>query len=86
MYKGIVETSLGKYLLENNLPEAPMSCEGEPAPDRVVPCILEEAPRPLDKPKGDLIAFAVGSPGEVLAVGEVDRWPAAPGAKLPIVK
>ena len=51
------------------------------------PAIFEEALRPLDKPKGERMAVAEGSPGEVLAVGEVECcWPAPPWAKLPIVK
>jgi len=32
------------------------------------------------------MAFAEGSPGEVLAVGELDRCPAGPVPNLPMVK
>jgi hypothetical protein len=64
---------VGQYLLENNLLEAAISCDGEPAPDRVFPAILPEF-RPPDMPNGDRRAEpAEASFGEVLAVGEVDR-------------
>ena len=42
-------------------------------PDRGAPDILVDGPRPGDSPKGDLMGPAEGSPGEVLAVGEVER-------------
>lgn len=65
------------YLLENNLPEPGISCEGEPAPDRVVPAILLLlAFNVPDMPKGDLTAEApADSMGDcaVAAVGEEER-------------
>lgn len=52
-------TSLEAYLLENSLPDPDKSCEGEPAPDRVVPAILLPAGFNVpDMPKGDLTADA----------------------------
>lgn len=78
------------YLFENSLPEAPISWDGEPAPDRVVPAILAEELRPVERPKGDLMAVPEGSLGDVLeVVGDPERcWPAVPTCcvKLPIVK
>ena len=75
------------YLLENSLLEAAISCDGEPAPERVVPDILAEG-KPGGSPNGERTAPPeVGSTGDVLDVGEVDRfWPGAACAKLPIVK
>jgi len=34
---------------------------------------LVDGPRPEDKPNGDRMGPAEGSPGEVLVVGEVER-------------
>jgi hypothetical protein len=64
--------------LENNLPAPARSCEGEPAPDRVLLAILLAAPSPGGGPKVERRAEAdVGSTGDVLAWGEVDRvWDA----------
>jgi hypothetical protein len=60
------------YLLENNLPG--ISCDGEPAPDRFVADILFKLGNPDDRPNGDLTLLAdVGSIGDVLLVGDVDR-------------
>lgn len=56
------------YLLENNL-LAPISCDGEPAPDRVVPAIFP-AVKPPGIPKGD--RKAPGSVGDVFAVEDPD--------------
>lgn len=59
------------HLLENSLLEPPRSCDGDPAPERVLPAILPafNAPR-----KGDLRDPVLdGSVGEVLAVEEPDR-------------
>jgi hypothetical protein len=60
------------YRLENSLLEPPRSCDGEPAPDRVLPAILPvafKAPR-----KGDLSEPALeGSVGEVFAVEDPER-------------
>lgn len=68
-------------LLEKSLLEPPISCDGEPAPDRVLPAILA-AFRPPDIPKGDLrLALAGGSTGEVLAAGDVERACEADGAE-----
>ncbi len=72
--------------MEKILAEAPISCDGEPAPDRVVADILAAEVKPLGRPKGDRMAAAEGSLGDVL-VGEPERgWPGAGWAKLPIVK
>lgn len=67
------------YLLENSLLEVVMSWDGEPDPERGFPGILLDGARPGDMPNGDLTTLPdVGSPGEVLAVGEVERaWPDA---------
>jgi hypothetical protein len=69
------------HLFENNLLEEPpvISCEGEPAPDRVLPAILLDEFKPPGRPKGDLSDDpGDGSMGDVLAaVGEVERvWEA----------
>jgi hypothetical protein len=50
------------------------SCDGEPAPDRVVPDIFPDAVIPPGNPKGDLRdELVVGSVGELFADGEPDR-------------
>jgi hypothetical protein len=61
-------------LLEKSLPEPAISCDGEPAPDRVAFAILPGL-RPGERPKGDRIAEAdEGSFGEPPAVvGDVER-------------
>lgn len=66
---GIVNASTA-YLLENSLLEPGVSCDGEPAPDRVVPDILADGLMTPDM-NGDLM---LDSPGEELAavVGEVE--------------
>lgn len=68
---------MAAHLLENSLLEPGISCDGEPAPERVVPAILLPGGFSVpDMPKGDLVADAlVGSIGdwEVLVVGEVER-------------
>ncbi len=64
------------YLLENNLPAVPRSCDGEPAPDRVFPAILPAEFRAPGCPKGDLKALPLeGSVpvGEEFAVEEPER-------------
>ena len=59
--------------MEKGLAAPPSSCDGEPAPDREAPAILPDV-IPGGKPKGDLrVALAVGSVGELLAVGEPER-------------
>ncbi len=52
-----------------------MSCEGEPAPEREVPDILEVGVKPGDKPKGDrrVLPADCGSFGEEEVVGEFER-------------
>ena len=65
------------HRFENRRPAA-ISCEGEPAPERGTPDILEAAVRPGDRPKGDrnvLPTEGGGSFGDVV-VGEVERWAA----------
>ena len=59
--------------MENRRPAAAISWEGEPAPERDAPDILEVGVRPGDKPKGDLRVLPAdcGSFGEVV-VGEFD--------------
>ena len=52
-----------------------MSCDGEPAPDREAPPILEPGFMTPDMPKGDLIEELLGdSMGEIRVTGEVERW------------
>jgi hypothetical protein len=59
------------YRLENNLLEPLRSCDGEPAPDRVLPAILPEFKAPR---KGDLSEPALeGSVGDVFAVEDPER-------------
>ncbi len=54
--------------------EAPISWDGEPAPDRGAPDILVVGARPGDRPKGDLmVPLGDGSFGEVLE-GELERF------------
>jgi hypothetical protein len=66
---------LGPYLLEKSLPDAPISCDGEPEPEREAPDILEEGLRPGERPNGDLAAPPEGgSSGDELEVGEVERF------------
>jgi hypothetical protein len=62
------------HRLENKRPEAAISCEGEPAPERDAPDILEVGVRPGDKPKGErrVLPADWGSFGDVV-VGEFDR-------------
>ena len=62
------------YLLEKTLLEPPISCEGEPAPDRVLPVILPAEFSPPGTPKGDRNALVLeDSVGELLAVDAPDR-------------
>ena len=63
------------HRLENKRPAAAMSCEGEPAPEREVPDILEVGVKPGDKPKGDrrVLPADCGSFGEEEVVGEFER-------------
>ena len=63
------------YLFENNLLALPpSSCDGEPAPDRVLPAILPAEFKPPESPKGDLNALPLeGSVGDVLAVEDPER-------------
>jgi hypothetical protein len=63
--------------LENSLLEPPRSCDGEPAPERVLPAILPAfmAPRKgedLRAPEAPLLP-PLASVGEVLAVEEPER-------------
>lgn len=52
-----------------------MSCEGEPAPEREAPDILEVGVSPGDRPNGERRALPAdcGSLGEAL-VGDVERF------------
>lgn len=67
-------TGVITHRLENRRPDAAISCEGEPAPERDAPGILEVDVRPGDRPKGDrrVLAADWGSFGEVV-VGDVER-------------
>jgi hypothetical protein len=66
--------SVKHYLFEKGLAVPPSSCDGEPAPDREAPAILPDDVIPGGKPNGVLkVALAVGSVGELLAVGEPER-------------
>jgi hypothetical protein len=50
------------------------SCDGEPAPERVVPAIFPTEDNPPGKENGDLKAKpGTGSVGDWLVPGEVDR-------------
>ena len=62
------------HRLVNKRPEAAISCEGEPEPERDAPDILEVGVRPGDIPKGDrrVPPADCGSLGEVV-VGEFER-------------
>lgn len=60
----------------------PSSCDGEPAPDRVLLAILPAEFKLPGNPKGDLKAFPLeGSVGEVLAVEDPER-----GGRYPSVR
>ena len=61
-------------LLEKSLLEPAISCDGEPAPDRVALAILPEL-RPGESPNGERnVEAGDGSFGEPLAVvGDVER-------------
>jgi hypothetical protein len=62
------------YLLEKSVRAPPSSCDGEPAPDRVLLAILPVELRLPGNPKGDLRALPLeGSVGEVLAVEDPER-------------
>jgi hypothetical protein len=77
------------YLLENNLLALPPnSCDGEPAPDRVLLAILPAEFKPPDRPKGDRKALPLdGSVGELLAVEEPERGrPVAGVGRYPKVR
>jgi hypothetical protein len=69
--KEIVE----QYLFENSLLALPSSCDGEPAPERVLPAILPTEVRPGGFPKGDLTEEEEfgSSMGEVLPVDDPER-------------
>lgn len=69
----VKDYSVIRYLFENSLPGAPSSCEGEPAPDRVVPVIFPAEVKPPGLPNGDLAGPLPGSVGELLVVDDVDR-------------
>lgn len=60
-------------LFEYGRAAPPSSCDGDPAPDRDVPPILPAEVSPGGKPKGDLIEPAVGSVGELFALGDPER-------------
>lgn len=80
-FLGLCETSVeasrvskSAYLLENNLLAPPSSCDGEPAPDRVLPAILPAEVGPADTPNGDRKALPPdGSVGDVFAVDDPER-------------
>ena len=64
----------GTYLLAKSLLEPPISWDGEPEPDRVGFAIFAEPSPPVERPNGDLrLDPLVGSLGEWLVAGEVDR-------------
>ena len=68
------------YLLEKSLLEPAASCEGEPAPERVVPAILPDGFMTPDIPNGDLTVDELdGSTEFMLVVGDVERPLAALG-------
>lgn len=60
-------------LLENSLLEPGASCDGEPAPDRVVPAILEDGLMTPDIANGDLPLGASSEERLVAVCGEVER-------------
>jgi len=61
--------------LENRRPEAAISWDGEPEPDRGAPDILEDGAKPGDRPKADRTELAeVGSFGDVLVGDPVRIW------------
>lgn len=63
----------GTYLLAKSPLEPPISWDGEPEPERVGFAILPE-PKPPESPNGDRkLDPLVGSLGEWLVAGEVDR-------------
>lgn len=60
----------------------PSSCDGEPAPDRVLLAILPAEVKLPETPNGDLKAFPLeGSVGELLAVEDAER-----GGRYPNVR
>ncbi len=59
------------YLLENSLLEPGVSCDGEPAPDRVVPAILADGLMTPDIANADL-TLEDSEEGTLTAVGEVE--------------
>lgn len=61
-------------LFENSLLDAAISCDGEPAPDRVLPDMMPVGLIPPGSPNGDLPDDARGSIGELLAEGEFERF------------
>jgi hypothetical protein len=69
-----------RYLLEKSRLDPPISCDGEPAPDRVAPDILVDGVKPGDRPKGDRTEpLGDGSLGDVLGgefvlLGAADAW------------
>lgn len=80
------ETEELSHLLENSLLEPPISCDGEPAPERglLVMMPAEDTDTPLGRPKGDLLTPAPGvSTGELLTEGDVERgWLGKPRGKF----
>lgn len=58
------------YLFENKVLAPPRSCDGEPAPERVLPAILPAGIKPPEFPKGDL---KFGSVGELFADDAPER-------------
>lgn len=68
------ESGAATHRLVNKRPEADISCEGEPAPERDALDIFEVGVRPGDIPKGDRRVPPAdwGSLGEVV-VGEFER-------------
>jgi len=68
------KVSANLYLFENNLLALASSCDGDPAPDRVLPAILPAEFKLPEIPNGDLNALPLeGSVGEVLAVEDPER-------------
>lgn len=61
------QEQIATYRFENKRLDPAMSCDGEPAPDRVLFAMM-----PPGRPKGDLLLGAVGSIGEFPLLGDWD--------------
>jgi hypothetical protein len=71
--------------LEKSRLDPPRSCDGEPAPERVLPAILPafKAPRNGDRCDEGGFEEVEGSVGEVLAVEEPERGRPTEGGRKP---